>query len=185
MDILGLFAITALAVVFLIILVSNFFQNKGKRPVPMEQRENEYISYTTDIAGVKFHNDFSDVGCFIGYIAPERENAYDPNAIAIYRSNGKLAGYIPKIDQESFRGWARRSVLNCVCTIEAGTTVMWGKVMVVDSDEAEEQLAIYEFIKQAVASKGRRFIPDSMHMAGRTEEEYISLLDKKLQNARS
>lgn len=48
------------------------------------------------IAGLSYHQESIQLGGFVGYGIWDRQNAYDKLAIAIYNSNGKLYGYVPK-----------------------------------------------------------------------------------------
>ena len=49
-----------------------------------------------NLAGVNYRENIRDyVGVFDGYLQPEPENEYDPDAIAIYHSDGHHLGYIP------------------------------------------------------------------------------------------
>lgn len=49
-----------------------------------------------NIAGINFRKGIKKyIGDFFGYIQPEPTNEYDPDAIAIYHSDGHHLGYIP------------------------------------------------------------------------------------------
>ena len=49
-----------------------------------------------NIAGINFRKGIKKyVGPFFGYLQPEPTNEYDPDAIAIYHSDGHHLGYIP------------------------------------------------------------------------------------------
>lgn len=50
-----------------------------------------------NLAGVNYRKNIRDyVGVFEGYIQPEPENEYDPDAIAVYHADGHHLGYIPQ-----------------------------------------------------------------------------------------
>ena len=50
-----------------------------------------------NIAGINFRKGIKKyVGPFFGYLQPEPTNEYDPDAIAIYHSDGHHLGYIPQ-----------------------------------------------------------------------------------------
>lgn len=50
-----------------------------------------------NIAGVNYRKNIRDyVGVFEGYLQPEPYNEYDPDAIAVYHSDGHHLGYIPQ-----------------------------------------------------------------------------------------
>ena len=67
---------------------------------PMERPDGSYTRYdsklwTFDIAGINYQKGIKKyVGKFDGYIQPEPDNLYDPNAIAIYHRDGHQLGYI-------------------------------------------------------------------------------------------
>lgn len=50
-----------------------------------------------NLAGVNYRKNIRDyVGVFEGYLQPEPDNEYDPDAIAVYHANGHHLGYIPQ-----------------------------------------------------------------------------------------
>ena len=51
---------------------------------------------TFDIAGLRYHCTEEDCGTIVGYVKPEPSNQHDPRAQAVFRSDGKLLGYIPR-----------------------------------------------------------------------------------------
>lgn len=56
-------------------------------------------TYSYNIAGINFRRGISNyIGSFEGYLKPQSNNRYDPNAIAIYHSDGHHLGYIPATD---------------------------------------------------------------------------------------
>ncbi len=69
-------------------------------PLPMERPDGSYTRYDSqlwsfDIAGINYCQGIKKyVGKFDGYINPEPDNLYDPNAIAIYHRDGHHLGYI-------------------------------------------------------------------------------------------
>ena len=50
-----------------------------------------------NLAGVNYRKNIRDyVGVFDGYLQPEPDNEYDPDAIAVYHADGHHIGYIPQ-----------------------------------------------------------------------------------------
>ena len=70
--------------------------------MPHVKPDNTYTSiynpvWDFNIAGINFRKGISKyVGQFFGYLQPEPTNDYDPDAIAIYHSDGHHLGYIPQ-----------------------------------------------------------------------------------------
>ena len=64
----------------------------------------EYASYQYDIAGINFRHGIADyVGYSTGYLKPQPSNRHDPNAIAIYASDGHHLGYIREYETDEVR----------------------------------------------------------------------------------
>ena len=69
--------------------------------MPIRKPDGSYTSiynplWDFNIAGINFRKGIKKyVGEFFGYIQPEPTNEYDPDAIAIYHSDGHHLGYIP------------------------------------------------------------------------------------------
>ena len=69
--------------------------------MPIRKPDGSYTSiynplWDFNIAGINFRKGIDKyVGDFFGYLKPEPTNQHDPNAIAIYHSNGHHLGYIP------------------------------------------------------------------------------------------
>ena len=69
--------------------------------IPIEKPDGTYtniykhvLSYS--ISGINYRDHINRyVGSFMGYLQPEPDNPYDPNAIAIHHSDGHHLGYIP------------------------------------------------------------------------------------------
>lgn len=63
-----------------------------------------YTLYDYNIAGINYREGIADyIGEFEGYLQPDRENEHDPNAIAIYASDGHHLGYIPAYETDEVR----------------------------------------------------------------------------------
>ena len=69
--------------------------------MPIRKPDGSYTSiynplWDFNIAGINFRKGIDKyVGDFFGYLKPEPTNQHDPNAIAIYHSDGHHLGYIP------------------------------------------------------------------------------------------
>ena len=70
--------------------------------MPHTKPDNTFTSiynpvWDFNIAGINFRKGIKKyVGPFFGYLRPEPTNEYDPDAIAIYHSDGHHLGYIPQ-----------------------------------------------------------------------------------------
>lgn len=71
-------------------------------PIPKQKPDGSYTNiynplWYFNLAGVNYRENIRDyVGAFEGYIEPEPTNEYDPDAIAVYHSDGHHVGYIPQ-----------------------------------------------------------------------------------------
>lgn len=71
-------------------------------PMPKQKPDGTYTSiynpvWDFNLAGVNYRKNIRNyVGAFEGYIEPEPTNEYDPDAIAVYHSDGHHLGYIPQ-----------------------------------------------------------------------------------------
>ena len=65
--------------------------------------EGEPMSkFSCAVAGIKFHEISVKVGGFLGYAAPEPDNSYDPDAVAIYNHETIVIGYVPRKAQDEY-----------------------------------------------------------------------------------
>lgn len=139
-------------------------------------------AYYCKIAGVQYRNSAQDIGGFLGYISSEPENPHDKNAIAIYRNDNKLVGYIPKDETANFREWSGKENLPCIGFIKAGDAVpLFGKVKVIDSDSEETKLLIAKYVRWLVSTFGVKFIPAGFsvdaEVTPKTKKEWLDVLD--------
>lgn len=66
--------------------------------------QQDYASYQYDIAGINFRRGIADyLGQSTGYLKPQQTNRHDPNAIAIYASDGHHIGYIREYETDEVR----------------------------------------------------------------------------------
>ena len=140
--------------------------------------------FYTKIAGAHYRNDAKDIGGFLGYVKPEPTNPYDKNAIAIYRNDGKLLGYIPKEETNDFREWSSKDFLPCVGYIKDGDEVaIYGRVKVLDTDPEEVELEVVKYVKWLIYNFGVEFIPSGFSVNTdetilKTADEWIALLEE-------
>ena len=71
------------------------------------------------VSGINFHTqqEASSWGLFTGYIKPDTNNTYDPNAIGFYKSDGTLLGYVQKELQDYVGKFTKGRELDCVIAI--------------------------------------------------------------------
>ena len=163
---------------------------KRKKPADTKTPEKELSinvkvssgpEYYTKIAGAQYRNDAQDIGGFLGYVCSEPNNQYDKNAIAIYRNDGKLLGYIPKDETDDFREWSEKENLPCVGYIKDGSDVaIYGRVKVLDTDKDETELEIAKFVKWLISNHGVKFIPVGFtvnsDVTPRTKKDWLAFL---------
>lgn len=139
-------------------------------------------TYYTKIAGVQHHCNKQDIGGFLGYICSEPNNQYDKNAVAVYRNDNRLLGYLPKDEIKDFREWSEKENLPCVGFIKAGDEVpLFGKVKITDTDKDETDLIVARYVKWLVSNFGAKFIPAGFSVGAgkelRTKTDWIDFLD--------
>lgn len=71
----------------------------------------EENSETFDIVGLRYHCSVYDCGKVVGYVKPDPSNVHDARAQAVFRSDGKLLGYIPKTQQDWYEDFNRENVV--------------------------------------------------------------------------
>lgn len=121
-------------------------------------------SFNTYIAGVNHHCNYSDVGGFVGVVAPEPNNPYDKNAVAIYRNGAspKLLGYIGKSELNPYRKWCKNKPFTCVGYIMPGDDApVYGRIKVIkpyneDFIKAETD----SYIRWMVGKYGKKYMPE-------------------------
>lgn len=158
-------------------------KNNTEKPAPLEIsiKVSTTPEYLCKIAGVQYRNDVQDIGGFLGHVCSEPTNPHDKNAIAIYRNDGKLIGYIPKDEIKDFREWSAKDNLPCVGFIKDGDDVaLYGKVKVLDTDADETELEIVKFVKWLVSNFGVKFIPVGFKIdtdtMPRTKKDWLAFL---------
>ena len=123
-------------------------------------------SFTTSIAGITYHCDKTDIGGFIGVVAPDPDNKYNKNAMAIYRNDTKLLGYIPESQLNEYRIWSDCKPFTCVGYIEPGDQYpIHGKVKIIkpyNSKYVEDETRSY--ILWLRDKKGNKFIPKNYQL---------------------
>ena len=189
---LGMFSVVAIVadVIYLICV-----KLKRRKTAETKTPENELSisvkvssspEYYTKIAGAQYRNDARDIGGFLGYVCSEPNNPYDKNAVAIYRNDGKLLGYIPKDETKDFREWSTKENLPCIGYIKDGDDVaIYGCVKVLDTDKYETELEIVKFVKWLISNHGVNFIPAGFSVNAdvmpQTEKEWLAFLGEYIE----
>lgn len=123
----------------------------------------------------------------MGYIRAEPDNPYDKNAIAIYRNDKKLLGYIPKDEVEDFRKWSgNKEEVPCVGFIKAGDEVpVFGKVKAINDGKDETELTIVKYVKWLISNLGLKYIPVGFDVnttpKPRTKKDWIEFLNRYIE----
>lgn len=170
-------------VVALYFVVKSAQKKTPKKEMKISVKVSTSPDYFCKIAGVQYRNDVQDIGGFLGYVCSELTNPHDKNAIAIYRNDGKLIGYIPKDEIKDFREWSAKDNLPCVGFIKDGGDLgLYGKVKVLDTDADETEFEIVKFVKWLVSNFGVKFIPVGFNADTgetlRTKKEWLAFLNK-------
>lgn len=175
-------------VIIAVVVALYFVVKSAKKKTPKKEMEisvkvSTSPDYFCKIAGVQYRNDVQDIGGFLGYVCSEPTNPHDKNAIAIYRNDGKLIGYIPKDEIKDFREWSAKDNLPCVGFIKDGDDVeLYGKVKVLDTDADETELEVVKFVKWLVSNFGVKFIPVGFNADTdetlRTKKDWLAFLNK-------
>lgn len=116
------------------------------------------------IAGITFRCQPSDVGGFFGTVEPQPDNPHDPEALAIYRDDGKLLGYIPAADHQRFKerfGPIDGGRLYLVGFIAVDTLApIYGRVLVFAGNSVDEDRKLQErFVEWITTCHGKDFTP--------------------------
>lgn len=184
---LGVLSIVSI-VAYTIYFIVHKIKNKKNKPAPQTNTAVKVTAgsadgtYYTKIAGVQHHNGKKDIGGFLGYVCSEPNNPYDKNAIAVYRNDNKLLGYISKDEVADYRKWSAKENLPCVGFIKACDDVpLFGKVKIIDTDKDETDLIVAQYVKWIVSNFGTKFIPNGFSVNTdkelRTKTDWIDFLD--------
>lgn len=152
---------------------------------PMPRTKKKRITFKTKLAGAQYHCDDDDIGGFLGYIAPEPDNEYDKNAIAVYRNNGKHVGYIPREDIASLKRWASQPSLPCIGYIFDGDIVeYWGRITIVDADPQQTELELVKIAYDMVVRDGADILPEEFRVEGdeqpTSRKEWLEVLEDRI-----
>lgn len=152
------------------------------RGVEVENFSMYMVGFSTYIAGINFRCNARDAGGFLGYAVPEPDNEYDTNAVAIYRNDGKLLGYIPKKDNREFKEWSDSCTVPCVGYILSEDGTMKGRVKaLLPENENAVNKAVAYYVRWLVQERGRRFIPKGFNLKDRdklkTDEDLIGAIN--------
>lgn len=66
---------------------------------------------TFDITGLRYHCTVHDCGKVVGFVKPDPSNVHDVRAQAVFRSDGKLLGYIPKTQLDWYEDFNEEDVV--------------------------------------------------------------------------
>lgn len=100
---------------------------KNNKPTPIYDDTSSRSIYSADeyedesfnIAGINYREDIEDyVGTSHGWLKQEPTNRHDPNAIAIYHSDGHHLGYIPAACTARVRRLGYHFPIRVACRIE-------------------------------------------------------------------
>lgn len=81
---------------------------------PKDHDQFDCLEFT--IAGITHYDAGSHIGECIAMLKPEPDNPYDSNAIAIFATDGKKIGYVPKDMTDEVRHYAQLPSF-CYCYI--------------------------------------------------------------------
>ena len=97
----------------------NFDIAKHWLPINEKQGSIEKDTLRIKVSGINFHikPEASTWGVFAGCIRADPNNPYDTNAIAFYKSNGLLLGYVQKELQDYVNQFTNGKELDCVIAI--------------------------------------------------------------------
>ena len=155
----------------------------GIKPIP--RKKNKSTTFETKLAGAQYRCTDDDIGGFLGYIAPEPDNEYDKNAIAVYRNNGKHVGYIPREDIASLKRWASQPSLPCIGYIFDGDIVeYWGRITIVDADPQQTELELVKIAYDMVVRDGADILPEEFRVEGDEQppsrKEWLEILEARI-----
>lgn len=124
-------------------------------------------TFATYIAGVGYHASEKDAGAFVGVVAPDPTNIYDKNAIAIYRNDTKLLGYIGKREQREYKEWSNRKTCPCVGYIKTGDYTndngLIGRIKVIKPYNIEYvKNETKGYLKWALEQYGKQFVSEEL-----------------------
>ena len=189
LGLLSFFAAVCSLIYLIYVVIRKVIKGSTTKSITIEIPANKLLSsnfadgtYYTKIAGVQHHSGKQDIGGFLGYVCSEPNNPYDKNAIAIYRNDNKLLGYIPKDETADFRKWSDKENLPCIGFIKAGDEVpRFGKVKIIDTDKDEVDLIVAKYVRWLISNFGTKFIPNGFSVGTdkelQTKTDWIDFLD--------
>lgn len=92
-------------------------------PLPEALPDGTYTSVYElrdyNISGINYREGIAAyLGDFTGYLQPDTDNEYDPNAIAVFHSDGHHLGFIPAVCTDDIRSLGRPFPIAVTGTIE-------------------------------------------------------------------
>lgn len=95
------------------------------------------------VAGILHHATKKDIGIYLGYVANDSSNSYNPKAMGVYYQD-RLFGYIPEVELRGYRQWSKGDTFPCAIIIfEDHEDKLRGRVLVVrpcNTDYIEREL---------------------------------------------
>lgn len=158
------------------------------QPEGASRKTLQETEYFCKIAGAQHHNNEEEG--FVGFVCSEPSNPYDNNAIAICNMDGKIVGYIPRVEQKDFRAWTDRENLPCIGYFtEEYNGQLQGKVKVVDADRITTELHITKFALWLVRNYGKDYIPSEFYSYApydiKTEGQWLDYLEEVVEKKAS
>lgn len=152
---------------------------------PSSKPRPKRATFESRVAGAQHHCNDSDIGGFMGYIAPDPNNKYDKKAIAIYRNDGKHLGFIPKDDIARLKRWASQPSLPCIGYILDGDIVeYWGRITIVDANPQQTELEMVKIAYDMVVQDGARILPKEFRVEGdeqpTSRKEWLKILEERI-----
>ena len=87
------------------------------------------------IAGLAHHCSRKDIGFFAGAIVNEKDNKYNPKAMAVWNNQQKrIIGYVPEAVLDEYRSWCKRKTCPCVGYIFHDGEFLRGRVRAYNPD---------------------------------------------------
>ncbi len=125
-------------------------------------QEDEWHTY---IAGLPHHISKYDIGGFAGWVEADYFNKFDPDAVGVYNSFGKLLGYIPAKEALGYKQWCDAQPHPCVGFIFVEDDQLRGRVKILrpcNEEFLKEEFTRYlQWVKN---NYGEEYLPKSMSM---------------------
>ena len=132
-----------------------------------DPEDDEWHTY---IAGINYRASKYDIGGFSGWVGPDPDNAYDPNAMGVYNAFGKLLGYIPAKELKEYRKWCGAQPQPCVGFIYEEDGEKRGRVKILRPCNTEFlETEFSRYLQWVNDNYGKEYLPKTMSMQFDTE----------------